>query len=349
MLPYWLMFLVPILVGVISTRAAEDAKKFLWFIVLFVFTLLIGLRFEVGGDWSNYLRSISRGEGLGLFEALGVLSSDPGYSAISWVSINIGLGIYGNNLFAAIVFMVGIVQFCQRQPIPWLGLLVAIPYMIVVFAMGYTRQTIAFGFELIALNALADARIRKFVFLILVGSIFHKSAVILLPLAALAATRNRLLTVFWVGLCSSLGALLILGERLDAMWESYVSGGNIQSSGGGIRVALSAIPAIITLLFRKRLFYSEPERQLWKWVAIFVLVCIPLVPLASTAVDRVALYLMPIQIVVFSRLHRVFDIAVLRGLVVVSVVVFYALVQFVWLNFANHAHAWVPYRFAPFQ
>lgn len=343
------MFLIPISVGAISIRANEDLMKWIWFLILVLFSLMIGLRFEVGGDWSNYLRNIGRGEDLSLIQGMVMLSSDPGYALVSWLSINSGLGIYGSNLFAATVLMSGMVQFCRRQPLPWLGLLVAVPYMIVVFAMGYTRQTIAFGFELLALNALADARIRKFVALILIGSMFHKSALILLPLAALAATGNRLWTMFWVGLCSSLGAALILGEHADAMWESYVAGGNIQSSGGGIRVALSALPAAIALLFQSRLFSSDSEKRLWKWIAIFTLICVPLVPFASTAVDRVALYFMPIQIIVFSRLHRIFDVKKTRGLVVLSIIGFYALVQFVWLNFANHAHAWVPYQFAPFQ
>ena len=349
MLPYWLMFFIPIAVGAISIRANDDLSKWIWLFVLVIFSLLIGLRFEVGGDWSNYVRNMSRGEGLGLVQGMGVLSSDPGYALVSWLSLNSGLGIYGSNLFAATVFMTGMVQFCRRQPLSWLGLLVAVPYMIVVFAMGYTRQTIAFGFELLALNALVDARIRKFVVLILIGAMFHKSAVILLPLAALVATGNRLWTMFWVGVCSSLGVALIVGERAGEMWGSYVAGGHIQSSGGGIRVALSALPAAIALLFQSRLFESEYERRLWKWVAIFTLICVPLVPFASTAVDRVALYFMPIQIIVFSRLHRIFDLKTDRGLLVISVIGFYALIQFVWLNFANHAHAWVPYRFAPFQ
>lgn len=349
MLPYWLMFLVPIAVGAISNRASKDLMKCIWLLILVFFTLIIGLRFEVGGDWSNYLRNIGKGEGVGLVQGMLMLSSDPGYALVSWLSVNYGLGIYGSNLFAATVLMVGMVQFCRRQPLPWLGLLVAVPYMIVVFAMGYTRQAIAFGFELLALNALADARIRKFVVLILIGSMFHKSAVILLPLAALAATGNRLWTMFWVALCSSFGAVLILGERADAMWESYVAGGSIQSSGGGIRVALSALPAVIALLFPGRLFSSDSEKRLWKWIAIFTLICVPLVPFASTAVDRVVLYFMPIQIIVFSRFHRIFDEKKIRELFVLSIIGFYALVQFVWLNFANHAHAWVPYKFAPFQ
>ena len=35
--------------------------------------------------------------------------------------------------------------FVRRQPMPWLGLLVAIPYLVIVVGMGYSRQAIALG------------------------------------------------------------------------------------------------------------------------------------------------------------------------------------------------------------
>ena len=68
---------------------------------------------------------------------------------------------------------------------------------------------------------------------------------------------------------------------------------------------------------------------------------------SSTAVDRVALYFIPVPMYVFSRLpdalwrgrHRL----AVRG----GVVAYYGLVMFVWLNFATHSKYWVPYQFYP--
>ena len=36
-------------------------------------------------------------------------------------------------------------------------------------------------------------------------------------------------------------------------------------------------------------------------------------------------------------------------IVVVAILLYYGAVQFVWLNFANNAHYWVPYRFYPLE
>ncbi|MED5601807.1 MAG: EpsG family protein [Pseudomonadota bacterium] len=348
MVPYWLLFFYPLIFLIRDSKNESSASRLAWHFGILVFVVMIGFRFEVGGDWFNYIRNINRGYDIGLSHVFGTLSSDPGYALISWLSLQLGSGIYGVNFLAGLVFMVGMSSFCLRQPFPWLGLIIAVPYMIVVFAMGYTRQSIAFGFELIALNALADRRVRQFVLFIFIGALFHKSAVVLIPFAALAATANRLWTFFWVGLCSLVAAILILAEHAASMWSSYVASDDIQSEGGGIRVLLSATPALLTLVFRKRLFYDDAERKLWCWIAVFTLLCFPLVFVASTAVDRVALYFMPIQIVFFCRAHRLFYDSGVKTLVVLSVVVFYALVQFVWLNFANHAHFWLPYQMYPF-
>jgi hypothetical protein len=69
-----------------------------------------------------------------------------------------------------------------------------------------------------------------------------------------------------------------------------------------------------------------------------------LVSASSTAVDRMALYLIPLQLFVFARLPDLMGRG--RGLRnwVLAVVAYYAAVLFVWLNFATHAYTWVPYH-----
>jgi hypothetical protein len=54
-----------------------------------------------------------------------------------------------------------------------------------------------------------------------------------------------------------------------------------------------------------------------------------------------ALYLMPLQIVIVSRAYLLFRS---RKAGVMAVIAFSFLVQLTWLNFAQHAKLWVPYR-----
>ena len=181
---------------------------------------------------------------------------------------------------------------------------------------------------------LKDSRRLAFVVTIALAATFHKSAVILLPLAALAAAKNRVWTAFWVGLASLGMYWLFLEEQSEKLWENYVVDDYSQASqGGAIRVAMNAVPAFLFLALRHRFQMPREQHRLWFWISVMSLVCMPLVLQAPTAVDRVALYFMPIQLVVFSHLALLFHPSN-RPYLRLGILAGYALVQFVWLNYA---------------
>lgn len=344
MWPYWLMFLVPAWAVLAPGRLKPSQARVMWVVVGVLFTLMMGLRHEVGGDWGSYDQHFMRASALTLAEALS--GGDPGYYGLNWLTERLGGSIYHVNLACAAIMMLGTVVFCRVQPNPWLALMVAVPYMLIVVGMGYTRQAVALGFALLGLTALGNGRVRWFVIWIALGATFHKSAVLLLPIAALAASRNRLMTASLVGLSTVLLYYLLLADASERLWDNYVEA-EYQSQGGLIRVLMNAVPATLLLLFRKHLVQDAKERKLWLWIAVFAIACLPLVGLASTAVDRVALYLIPIQLFVFSRLPRLATTVRMRTPVVLGILGYYTAVLFVWLNFAVHSSYWLPYQIMP--
>jgi len=177
----------------------------------------------------------------------------------------------------------------------------------------------------------------------MLGATFHKSAVLMLPVAALAATSNRFWSVFWVGLMSLVGGYLFVFDSAERLWTNYVEA-DYQSQGGLIRVLMNAVPAVLFFVFQRSLRLLDSERKLWFWMSLMTLACIPLVLISSTATDRVALYLIPIQMFVFARLPLIVADSRQRGLITLAVVGYYGLVQAVWLLFASHAFVWLPYR-----
>ena len=68
---------------------------------------------------------------------------------------------------------------------------------------------------------------------------FHKSVVILLPLAMLTGTRLWFQTVFWVILSAALLFSLLLQEAVDGLMAGYVDA-QYESTGAAIRVAMNA-------------------------------------------------------------------------------------------------------------
>ncbi|HIL95290.1 MAG TPA: EpsG family protein, partial [Pseudomonadales bacterium] len=326
---YWLMFIIPALGSLRNSSARKFSRNHssLVFLAIF-FIFIVGLRFEVGCDWVNYLQHFYRATAINSYSDWEFVSSDIGFALLNIFVSMINGSHSGVNLICALISVWGLYIFAKNQPTPLLAWTAAVPYIVIVLFQGYIRQATAFGVELLALVVLSQAKYYRFVFLILLAATFHKTALLLLPLAALSATNNKWWSYLWVGTTFMAAFSFFLQEYQDTLWNTYVVS-DMASSGGGVRIAMNATPAVLFLILKEKLvFQSRSEKKLWFWIAILSLVCIPLVMLSSTAADRIALYFMPIQLFVFSRLPLMFPRN--RQIITLAVVAYYATVQFVW-------------------
>ena len=109
---------------------------------------------------------------------------------------------------------------------------------------------------------------------------------------------------------------------------------------------MNALPLSIFLLFRKNFLWQPAELNLSLGMAVLALASVAwlLVFSSSTAVDRVTLYLISMQLFVFARLPDVLGRGRIVHTWVIAVVAYYAAVLLVWLDFAAHAFAWVLYH-----
>ena len=352
MWPYWLLFLVPAFLAVSRLRPIKSPSDSglwpnSWRVVFVLLSLMIGLRHEIGGDWFPYLDHVTTATNQTIGETLA--HGDPAYNLLNWIAAQSGLGVYLTNSIIGLLFTWGLLAFCRYQPRPWLAMVVAVPYLITVVAMGYSRQGVAIGLAMFGLVALANKNVLKFVLWVGMASMFHKSAVILLPLALLAGSRRWFLTFFWVVLSTALLFGLLLQEAVDGLVAGYVDA-QYESTGAAIRVAMNALPAAIFLLLRRRFALPPAQLKFWTWMAFGALVFVVLLYISpsSTAVDRVALYWIPLQLFVWSRMP---DAIGRPGgpnkFLVLTVVAYSAAVHFVWLFFATHSNSWLPYQFYP--
>ncbi len=353
MLAYWFLFFLPAYLATSRLKQAPilagQRWSLLWRTTFVLLALMIGLRHKVGGDWVSYLGNLEALTNNTFVETLTRSRGDPGDSFLNWIAAQSRIGIYLVNSVYGALFSWGLLIFCRKQPRPWLSLTVAVPYLIIVVAMGYSRQGVAIGLIMLGLVALEDKSVLKFVFWVALAATFHKSAVILIPLAILAGTRRRLWTLFWVGITTAALFGLMLQEYVDALVLNYV-GAQYESSGAAIRVAMNALPATLFLMMRKRFGLEPAQRTFWTWMACGALAFVPLLHISpsSTAVDRVALYWIPLQLFVWSRVPDALGRSgATKTSLVYAVVGYSAAVQFVWLFFATHSLYWLPYQFYP--
>ena len=349
MYPYWFLFTL-CAAGAVQFRDRPNMRAqggpLLIFMILLT-TAMVGLRYEVGGDWFNYVLIFQT---MG-YEPLGdiILMSDPGYGVLNWLIAQFGFDVWVVNLVCAAIFMWGLAKFVRKQPNPWLALLVGVPYLIIVVAMGYTRQAVAIGIILAGLSSPNGRRFTRFLVYVAFAATFHRTAIIVLPLVALSQTRNRLVMAAIGVLAVAILYYLFLRSEMDELMNNYVTQ-EYESEGAGIRVAMNLVPAAAFLIFQRRFGLDPDEIKLWRNFAFAAFAALALLYLSpsSTVVDRLALYLIPLQLIVFARLPLVFGHRGRRnGQLTLAIIAYSALVQFVWLTSADNADYWLPYKVYP--
>ena len=339
MLTYWLMYLTTAGMALfVSRRNQYNVAP--WILIGFAFTLLIGFRYQVGGDWYNYLRHYDRVVGESLEYAM--QGGDPGHKFLNWLAARWDLGVQATNIVYATVFMIGLTKFSRMQPYPWLAMAVATPYLITVVAMGYSRQAVAIGLFMWAVSYLDRGKFVTYIVMILIAALFHKTALLLLPLGVFLYGKGWILRTLMI-IPVAYGAWdLLLADQQEKLWNTYVER-QMASSGANIRVAMNLLPSLLLLMYRKEWKRAFDDYSFWFWIAIGSIATVGFVGAASTAVDRIALYFIPIQLVVYSRLPYLARKQIAPQTTITLILLVYAAVLFIWLNYAANAYAWVHY------
>ena len=68
------------------------------------------------------------------------------------------------------------------------------------------------------------------------------------------------------------------------------------SPGGVIRIYMNALPVLVALFYWNRIKMISSDSRIVKWMAIISFIAVPALSLSTTMVDRLGLYLMPIQL-----------------------------------------------------
>lgn len=342
------MFNVPALAlaGHPQVQSPARTSSFAPLVAALSLIVIIGLRYHVGGDWHNYEVDFEWAH----HQTLGSLLSsrkEPGYMLAVWLAVELGVGIWFVNLILAVPFCWGLVQLCRQQPNPWLSLLVATPFLIIVIGMGFSRQAAALGFLMAGLAAfIRTGSLWRFVFLAIGGSFFHRTVLVFIPIIIIATGRSKVMSAFLCILAAALIYFTVVSSSMEYYQQGYLQG-RFDAAGASVRVLMNILPAVVLLLAKDRFYLSQREKMVWKTFAVLALmtgVALFLVT-SSVIVDRLAMYLIPLQMFVLGRLPSVVSpdgrpsVAWRAGVVAYS-----AAVLFVWLTYGHYAAGWLPYQ-----
>ena len=335
----------------INNLFSKNTKLFL-FLFLSIF---IGLRYFVGCDYDTYWEIFYQfaNNQQGIDRQLDRL--EPAFTYLNIFFGQFDYGYHFLNLILGSIFSFCLIKFCSTLRRPWLALTAAFPYFIIVVAMGYTRQSVGIIISLIALLYLEKGKFYRSILIIVFATTFHRSALLFLfaPVSTffdLKNENNRLRTQVLIRIISTIPVAYFIIDNFLLQRFSYFRYGYIEqamsSSGSLIRVILCVIPSVIFLFTSKYFNLSKAYERIWKLISIMSIgsLILLLTGFPSTAVDRLALNFIPIQIIVSAYLPDTKFLNLSPFTIKILIIFFSLLVMMVWLNFAVNANCWLPYR-----
>ncbi len=346
---YWLLFgyaaIMALAYPVDTARHPAGMGRSLALIAFVLFYVLIGaLRHETGGDWETYQEMFADMESEPLSYAMSV--TDPLFGTLNWISAQFGLGIYLVNGICCLILGTGTVLAATRMREPWLAILIAVPYLLIVVGMGYIRQGAAIGLMLMALAQLDRSRPAVTIVYLLLATGFHSSAALIFPLFAWSlVSKNKVMAVVLM-IVGSLAFMTVLVPRIDSFEAGYLDA-EYDSGGAAARILMSVVPSVLVLARWRNFSASKRVRAVWMTIAVanFVALAALVLSPSSTAVDRIALFFSVIQLAAFGEIRSLAGISDRMVLLTrFALIGTAAAVQSVWLVFGTHAYLWVPYQ-----
>jgi len=334
MIAYTCLLLVPCLFSAMRI-GNRNSGRYLFFIGVF-YVIFIGLRQSVGVDWHAYELIYEEISVLPL--GLALLRQDPGFALLNWLLIQFDTGVYGVNVVVAIIFVSGLIRIAKMTPIPWLALVAVTPYLVIAVAMSGVRQAAAIGLFFHLIASWRSGKIKK-LFIAATAVTFHSSAIVSLFLVLQSLQLSKWMKRF---VLVTIGLLILYIFSQSAQFGVYQQRyfvNKIDSPGALQHVLLNAIPGVIYLFFIqkwKNLYGKNPLMVIFSLLSIL---SVFLVPLSSTVVDRLALFLTPIQMLVYGSLPVVFK----KPVYAFYIVCVHFFILYVWLLFSNSSWAFIPY------
>lgn len=255
-----LMYIAVLAVVVVCAMAAQKStsrlqSNILYGVMVAMLVLVAGLRDRsVGTDTEYYVRLFGESTTWAYVLARSVQTYEIGYYALNWV-----IRAFTDQYHVLLLTIAAIAVAGYVRAIRTLSLNPAISSFVFVALGSYTfffngaRQGIACAICALAVGPLLKRDLRRFVILVVVAALFHKTALVLLPFYFVLEKSNTLRTNVLYGLVGVIGAITLqpfvgLASQVDPRYQSFSSVG---SGGGYYTVAFIVLLTTFFLLFKK--------------------------------------------------------------------------------------------------
>lgn len=296
---YLSLFLAIAFAGLfVKARREQDWALGVFGVVLLLF---MGTRYETGCDYLAYEARFTY-----LYDDPSYLSylerEEPGFHLLNRLVHDMGLDYMWLNVFASLIFLVGLIRFVRLSPAPLLLMALLFPVVMVQLGMSGIRQALAVSLLLQGLVSFVRTdRIRTGLWILLAAQ-FHQSAYLFLPLALIAGRQfswpMAVASVAFLGPA----AVFLLGERAEVYSDRYIEQiyGENASGGAVLRYLLAVLPCLLFEKYAKRVRRLLPALYpLLRTFSLMTFAIGSLVLLSTVALHRMTYYVLPVTLLIF--------------------------------------------------
>ena len=256
-----------------------------------IYTLFLGFRYRVGGDWDAYLWILDEDRVSSSYVDI-FLNPDPIYYGLAKFFRNYDGAIYYINTICAAIFIISLVYFLNTLPRPFLGLSIAVPYLIIVIGGGFTRQSVAVGISFLVINFLRKRKIILSAIFSILALGFHISGIFVVlyyvPFIYKIIKKNPIYLTL-VLLLIGIFCMFILNFNLDYYLITYFST-KYTSNGFYIRSFLYCLYGFTFLIFKNKFTTNDIESRILTSMSYFsflILITGLITPNNTAILDRI--------------------------------------------------------------
>ena len=139
-------------------------------------------------------------------------------------------------------------------------------------------------------------------------------------------------------------------DRLNDTFYWYLGSGKHFSSSGALpRYILSLITSLIFLFYLRKKIKNKIQKNIYTIYSIVTLILLPLISSSSSFVDRINLFIIPLQAFVLTSLVYEINQYNIKKFIYSITVFSYSFIMLIWFIYGTHAKYWLPYELFPLK
>lgn len=347
MVPYLFIFLLSC--GGFIFDKYSNKYSTLFFNLIFLYLLvLIGLRYEIGGDWINYLQNhaaihftvFTDNHNLDILN-----NTEPFILILNLLSPN----IYIFNFYCALVFLIGLFALISKCKDLYLSIVVAIPFLILLVGLGYQKQSVALGFLMLSYYFYLNNNYKLFLIFCFTTFFTHYSTFFLIlfiiyDLFFVKKFKINKIQFLIIIVLIFLVIFISYDKITRVLINNYIiDEGRRHSYGLVPRLVVQFLSIFLYLISFNKWQKNTQLNRLIVFNIFLTFLTLPFVQTYSILIDRMLFYFVLIQIMILGN----YKLIILSNYYVffrLTIFVFYLFITLYWFTFSYFASYWLPYK-----